>query len=125
MKFAAAKEEFQKFSKTAGIIRCSDSPWVSPLHVVPKPDRSRHLCDDYCRLNNVTRTDQYRLPNICDFTNNLKGCTVFSKLDLVKGYHQVPMDPTNVCKTAIVISFGLFEFLIMRFELKNSAQTFQ
>ena len=80
----------------------------------------------YCRLNNVTRPDRYPLPNLRDFTNNLKGYKVFSKLDLVKGYHQVPLDPLppDVCKTAIVTPFGLFKFLSMPFGLKNAAQTF-
>ena len=71
-------------------------------------------------LNNVTKPDRYPLPNIRDFTNNLKHCTVFSKLDLVKGYHQVPMNSED-----IVTPFGLFEFLSMPFGLKNAAQTFQ
>ena len=76
-------------------------------------------------FNNVTRPNPYTLPKICDFTNKSKGCTVFSKLDLVKGYHQVPKDPGDICKTAIVTPFGLSEFLSMPFGLKNTAQTFQ
>ena len=69
--------------------------------------------------------DRYPLPNIRDFTNNVKGCTVFSKLNLVKGYHQVPMDPADVWKTTVVTPFGLFEFLSMSFGLKIATQTFQ
>jgi cleavage and polyadenylation specificity factor subunit 1 len=124
VKLNAAKAEFQKM-ESAGIIRHSDSPWASPLHMVLKPDGSWRPCGDYRRLNNVTRPDRYPLPNLCDFTNNFKGCKVFSKLDLVKGYHQVPMDHADVCKTAIVTLFGLFEFLSMPLGLKNAAQTFQ
>ena len=62
---------------------------------------------------------------IRDFTNNLRGCKFFSKLDLVKGYNQVPMNEADICKTAIVTPFGLFEFLYMPFGLKNAAQTFE
>ena len=67
----------------------------------------------------------YPFPYIGDFTNNLRGCKFFSKLDLVKGYNQVPMSEADICKTAIVTPFGLFEFLYMPFGLKNAAQTFQ
>ena len=73
----------------------------------------------------VTRKDWYPLPNIRDFTNNLRGCKFFYRLDLVKGYNQVPMSEADICKTAIVTPFGLFEFLYMPFGLKNAAQTFQ
>ena len=60
-----------------------------------------------------------------DFTARLKGCTVFSKVDLAKAYHQIPMHPEHIPKTAIVTPFGTFEFLRMPFGLKNSAQAFQ
>ena len=62
---------------------------------------------------------------IRDFTNNLRGCKFFSRLDLVKGYNQVPMSEADICKTAIVTPFGLFEFLYLPIGLKNGAQTFQ
>ena len=93
--------------------------------MVKKGDGSWHPCGDYHCLNNVTRPDRYPLPNICDFTNNLRGCKFFSKLDLVKGYNQVPMSEADICKTAIATPFRLFEFLYMPFGLKNVAQTFQ
>ena len=93
--------------------------------MVKKSDGSWRPCSDYRRLNNVTRPDQYPLPNICDFTNNLRGCKFFSKLELVKGYNQVPMSEANICKTAIGTPFGLFEFIYMSFGLKNAAETFQ
>jgi len=123
-KLAVAEREFAKM-EADGIVRRSKSPWASPLHMVPKPDGSWRPCGDYRRLNNATLHDRYPLPNIQDFAANLSGCTIFSKLDLVKGYYQVTMDAADVPKTAIVTPFGLFEFLRMPFGLKNAAQTFQ
>jgi hypothetical protein len=60
-----------------------------------------------------------------DLSNGLHGCTVFSKIDLVKGYHQIPVAVDDIPKTAIITPFGLFEYLFTPFGLSNAAQTFQ
>ena len=123
-KLAAAKAEFAAMEK-AGIIRRADGPWASPLHLVPKPDGSWRPTGDYRLLNAATVPDRYPLPNIRDFTANLWGRCYFSKIDLVKGYYQVPMRPEDVCKTAVITPFGLFEWLVMPFGVRNAANTFQ
>jgi hypothetical protein len=73
----------------------------------------------------VTEPDDYPLPNMMDFTARVAGCTVFSKIDLRKGYLQIPMHPADVQKTAIITPFGLFEFLRLPFGLRNAGNTFQ
>src|SRR5450830_1451924 len=123
-KLRSAESEFRTL-EGLGIVRRSDSPWASPLHMVAKPDGSWRPCGDYRRLNTATVDDRYPLPSLQDFTNNLAGCKYFSCIDLVKGYHQVPMAAEDIPKTAIITPFGLFEYVFMPFGLKNAAQTFQ
>ena len=120
----AVEQEFNDLEK-AGIIRRSKSPWASPLHVVTKKDGSFRPCGDYRQLNNLTIMDAYPLPLINDILHRLHGTTLFSSIDLHKAYHQIPVAPADILKTAVITPFGLFEYLYMPFGLRSASQTFQ
>ena len=85
-KLAVVKAEFSTMAKV-GIICRSTSPWDSPLHMVRKKNGGWRPCFDYWWLNTVTVPDHYPLPNITNFTSRSNGSTLFSKLDLQKGYY--------------------------------------
>ena len=123
-KLATAQAEFSAMEK-AGIICRSNSPWSSPLHMVKKKDGGWCPCRDYRCLNTVTVPDRYPLPNVSYFTSRISSSTVFTKLDLHKGYYQVPMNEDDIQKTAIITPFGMFEFLRLPFGLRNAGNTFQ
>lgn len=123
-KLAAAKAEFESLL-ARGVCRPSKSNWSTPLHMVRKNNDEWRPCGDYRRLNASTVPDNYPVPHIQDFVCNLHGKRVFSKIDMKKAFNQIPVEPSDIPKTAIITPFGLYEFLFMTFGLRNAAQTFQ
>jgi hypothetical protein len=96
----SAEEEFAALER-AGIISSS----TLPLHMVGKKDGSWRPWGGDCHLNTIRVPDRYPLPNLMDLSANMNGCTVFSKIDLVKVFHQIPMAPEYHQKTAVIAPF--------------------
>ncbi|KAL4028533.1 hypothetical protein IC575_011730 [Cucumis melo] len=117
------KVQLQEFLDK-GFIRPSVSPWGAPVLFVKKKDGSMRLCIDYRELNKVTVKNKYPLPRIDDLFDQLQGATVFSKIDLRSGYHQLRIKDGDVPKTAFRSRYGHYEFIVMSFGLTNAPTVF-
>ena len=108
-----------------GLIEPTDGAWSSPVVLVKKKDGAWRFCVDYRRLNDVTCQDAFPLPRIDDSLDALAGNALFSTLDLVSGYWQVPLSPDAQEKSAFVTRSGLWKWKVLPFGLTSAPATFQ
>ncbi|GKA79125.1 reverse transcriptase domain-containing protein [Tanacetum coccineum] len=137
------KKEVEKLLEAGLIYPISDSPWVSPIHCVPKkggmtvvvneeneliPTRlvtGWRVCIDYRKLNEATRKDHFPLPFMDQMLERLAGNEYYCFLDGFSGYFQIPIDPRDQEKTTFTCPYGTFAYRRMPFGLCNAPGTFQ
>ena len=108
-----------------GLAVPSCSPWCSPCILVPKPDRSFRFCTDYRKVNALTKADAFPLPRMEDCVDRIGSAKFVTKLDLLKGYWQVPLTPRASEISAFSIPDRFLQYTVMAFGLKNAPATFQ
>ncbi|GJR05516.1 putative reverse transcriptase domain-containing protein [Tanacetum coccineum] len=116
-------EQLQELSDK-GFIRPSSSPWGAPVLFVKKKDGSFRMCIDYRELNKLTVKNRYPLPRIDDLFDQLQGSSIYSKIDLRSGYHQLRVREQDIPKMAFRTRYGHYEFQVMPFGLTNAPAVF-
>ncbi|GJS86767.1 putative reverse transcriptase domain-containing protein [Tanacetum coccineum] len=122
-KMKELSEQLQELSDK-GFIRPSSSPWGAPVLFVKKKDGSFRMCIDYRKLNKLTVKNRYPLPRIDDLFYQLQGSSIYSKIDLRSGYHQLRVREQDIPKTAFRTRYGHYEFQVMPFGLTNAPAVF-
>jgi hypothetical protein len=123
LELAKLKEHIKELLEK-GFIRPSLSPCGAPVIFASKKDGTQTLCVYYHALDEVTVKNKYLLPRIDDLFDQLYGAYVFSKIDLWLGYHQLKIWECDISKTAFVLKYGLYEYIVMSFGLTNSLTYF-
>ncbi|GJT83081.1 putative reverse transcriptase domain-containing protein [Tanacetum coccineum] len=118
-KMKELSEQLQELSEK-GFIRPSFSPWGAPVLFVKKKDGSFRMCIDYRELNKLTVKNRYPIPRIDDLFDQLQGSSIYSKIDLRSGYHQLIVRDQDIPKMAFRTRYGHYEFLVMPFGLTNA-----
>ncbi|GKE90066.1 putative reverse transcriptase domain-containing protein [Tanacetum coccineum] len=116
-------EQLQELSDK-GFIRPSSSPWGAPVLFVKKKDGSFRMCINYRELNKQTVKNHYPLPMIDDLFDQLQGSSVYLKIDLRSGYHQLRVRGEDIPKTIFRTRYGHYEFQVMPFGLTNAPAVF-
>ena len=117
------KEEVDKMLK-AGIVESSDSPYAAPVLLVRKKDNTIRFCVDFRALNSETILDPRPMPRMDDVLHRVSNAKYVSKIDMTKGYWQVPLDEDAKRKSAFVTPFGQYQFSAMPFGMVNAGATF-
>ncbi|GJY15672.1 putative reverse transcriptase domain-containing protein [Tanacetum coccineum] len=107
-----------------GFIRPNSSPWGAPVLFVKKKDGSFRMCIDYRELNKLKVKNRYPLPRIDDLFDQLQGLSIYLKIDLRSGYHQLRVHKEDIPKTAFRTRYGHYEFQVMPFGLTNAPVVF-
>ncbi|GKF53847.1 putative reverse transcriptase domain-containing protein [Tanacetum coccineum] len=116
-------EQLQELSDKR-FIRPSSSPWGAPVLFVKKKDESFRMCIDYRELNKLTIKNRYPLPRIDDLFDQLQGSSIYSKIDLRSGYHQLKVQEQDIPKMAFRTWYGHYKFQVMPFGLTNAPAVF-
>ncbi len=107
------------------VIEPSNSPWSSPIVMVPKPDGTLRFCNDFRHLNEVSEFDGYPMPWVYELLDRLGRARYISTLDLTKGYWQVPLSKTAKSRTAFSTPSGHWLYRTLPFGLHGAPATFQ
>nr|GFA77521.1 putative reverse transcriptase domain-containing protein [Tanacetum cinerariifolium] len=128
--YRLAPSEMKELSKQLqelsdkGFIRPSSLPWGAPVLFIKKKDGSFRMCINYRELNKLTVKNRYPLPRIDDLFYQLQGSSIYSKIDLRSGYHQLRVREQDIPKTAFRTRYGHYEFHVMPFGLTNAPAVF-
>lgn len=118
-------EDSVRYLLDNGLAKPSYSSWASPCLLVKKPDNTFRFCTDYRKVNMVTKPDSFPLPRMEDCVDQVGAARFVSKLDLLKGYYQVPLTPRAQEISSFITPSGLYSYNRMSFGLRNAPSTFQ